>query len=77
MNKRDLHLVVVSKPRREIVIPQQFGRFNAQDLAKVREVFVKGGYDPLGNTPEEARAFLAAEIKLYGDIVKKIGLTPE
>ena len=49
----------------------------ALQLPQVREVFVKGGYDPLGNTPEEARAFLAAEIKLYGDIVKKIGLKPE
>ena len=46
-------------------------------LPHVRDVFVNGGYDPLGNTPEEARAFLAAEIKLYGDIVKKIGLKPE
>jgi tripartite-type tricarboxylate transporter receptor subunit TctC len=46
-------------------------------LPHVREIFVNGGYDPLGNTPEEARAFLAAEIKLYGDIVKKIGLKPE
>jgi tripartite-type tricarboxylate transporter receptor subunit TctC len=44
---------------------------------QVREVFVNGGYDPLGNTPEEARAFFAAEIKLYGDIVKRIGLKPE
>lgn len=49
----------------------------ALQLPQVREVFVKGGYDPLGNTPEEARAFLAAEIRLYGDIVRKIGLKPE
>ncbi len=49
----------------------------ALQLPHVREAFVKGGYDPLGNTPEEARAFLAAEIKLYSDIVKKIGLKPE
>ena len=44
---------------------------------QVREVFVNGGYDPLANTPEEARAFFAAEVKLYGDIVKRIGLKPE
>ena len=49
----------------------------ALQMPQVREVFVKGGYDPLGNTPEEARAFLAAEIRLYGDIVRKIGLKPE
>ena len=46
-------------------------------LPQVREVFVNGGYDPLANTPEEARAFFAAEVKLYGDIVKRIGLKPE
>lgn len=46
-------------------------------VPQVREVFVNGGYDPLGNTPEEARAFFAAEVKLYGDIVKRIGLKPE
>ena len=44
---------------------------------QVREVFVNGGYDPLGNTPEEALAFFAAEVKLYSDIVKRIGLKPE
>ncbi len=44
---------------------------------QVREVFVNGGYDPLANTPEEARAFFAAEVKLYSDIVKRIGLKPE
>ena len=49
----------------------------ALTVPQVRDVFVNGGYDPLGNSPEEARAFLAAEIRLYGDIVKRIGLKPE
>ncbi len=48
----------------------------ALQLPHVREIFVNGGYDPLGNTPAEAREFFRAEIKLYGDIVKKIGLQP-
>ena len=46
-------------------------------LPQVRDVFVNGGYDPLGNSPDEARAMLTAEIKAYGDIVRKIGLKPE
>ncbi len=45
-------------------------------LPQVRDIFVNGGYEPLGNTPAEAREFLRAEVKLYGDIVKKIGLQP-
>ena len=60
-----------------IVARLQLEAHKALQLPQVREVFVKGGYDPLGNTPEEARVFLAAEIKLYGDIVRKIGLKPE
>jgi len=48
----------------------------SMDDPRVRDVFVKGAYEPLANTPAEARAFLLAEIKLYGDIVKKIGLKP-
>ena len=42
-------------------------------LPDTRQLLTTQGLEPLGNTPEEARAFLAAEIKLYGDIVKKIG----
>jgi tripartite-type tricarboxylate transporter receptor subunit TctC len=33
-----------------------------------------GGYDPLGNTPAEARKFMAEEIDLYSQIVKAVGL---
>jgi tripartite-type tricarboxylate transporter receptor subunit TctC len=33
-----------------------------------------GGYDPLGNTPAEARKFMTEEIDLYAQIVKAVGL---
>lgn len=41
---------------------------------KVAAQLIAGGYDPLGNTPAEARRFLAEEIELYGRIVKAVGL---
>ena len=49
----------------------------ALDVPRVREVFINGGYDPLANTPTEAREFMRAEVKLYGDIVRAIQLAPQ
>ena len=49
----------------------------ALEVPKVREVFTNGGYDPLGNTPAEARELLRTEIKVYGDIVRAIRLEPK
>jgi tripartite-type tricarboxylate transporter receptor subunit TctC len=43
---------------------------------KVSSMLNAGGYDPLGNTPQEARRFLAEEIELYAQIVKAVGLQP-
>lgn len=43
---------------------------------KVQGVLQAGGYDPLGNTPEEARKFLKSEIDLYGEIVRAVGVQP-
>lgn len=43
---------------------------------KVEEILGAGGYDPLGNTPEEARKFLKSEINLYGEIVRAVGVQP-
>jgi tripartite-type tricarboxylate transporter receptor subunit TctC len=46
----------------------------ALEVPKVREIFTNGGYDPLANTPAEAREFIRAEVKAYGDIVRAIRL---
>jgi tripartite-type tricarboxylate transporter receptor subunit TctC len=43
-------------------------------VPKVHTVFTSGGYDPLANTPAEAREFMRAEVKAYGDIVRAIRL---
>lgn len=49
----------------------------ALEVPRVREVFTNGGYDPLANTPAEAREFMRAEVKVYGDIVRAIRLVPQ
>lgn len=41
---------------------------------KVSAMLIAGGYDPLGNTPAEARRFLAEEIEVYSQIVRAVGL---
>lgn len=41
---------------------------------KVKDVFVKGAYQPLGNTPQEAEAFLKEQVKAFSDIVRAVGL---
>ncbi|OGA44753.1 MAG: hypothetical protein A3F74_19885 [Betaproteobacteria bacterium RIFCSPLOWO2_12_FULL_62_58] len=48
----------------------------ALQVPKVREIFVAGGYEPLGNSPAEARKFFLSEVKTYGNIVRAIGLDP-
>lgn len=49
----------------------------ALDVPRVRQIFTNGGYDPLANTPAEAREFMRAEVKVYGDIVRAIRLQPQ
>jgi tripartite-type tricarboxylate transporter receptor subunit TctC len=40
---------------------------------KIAEALTKSGVDPLGNTPEEFAAFIAADIALWTDAVKVTG----
>jgi tripartite-type tricarboxylate transporter receptor subunit TctC len=49
----------------------------ALQVPRVREVFVNGAYETLGNTPSEATAFLREQVKLYQDITRRIGIVPE
>jgi tripartite-type tricarboxylate transporter receptor subunit TctC len=41
---------------------------------KVKDVFVKGAYQPLGNSPQEAEAFLRDQVKAFSDIVREVGI---
>lgn len=45
-------------------------------IPKIRDYLVEGGYEPLGNTPEEAKRFFQSEVKAYADIVRAIGIEP-
>lgn len=45
-------------------------------VPKVSEILRAGGYDPLGDTPEEARKFLKSEIETYSEIIKAVGVEP-
>ena len=49
----------------------------ALQLPKVRDVFVNGAYETLGNTPPEATVYLRQQVKLYADIARRIGIVPE
>jgi tripartite-type tricarboxylate transporter receptor subunit TctC len=49
----------------------------ALQVTKVREVFVNGAYETLGNTPPEAIVFLRQQVKFYADISRRIGIVPE
>jgi tripartite-type tricarboxylate transporter receptor subunit TctC len=40
---------------------------------KTAEALTKNGVDPLGNTPEEFAAFIAADIALWTEAVKVVG----
>ncbi|MCC7083290.1 MAG: tripartite tricarboxylate transporter substrate binding protein [Burkholderiales bacterium] len=44
---------------------------------KISNILITGGYDPLANSPEEARKFLVSEIESYAKIVKAVGIEPQ
>jgi tripartite-type tricarboxylate transporter receptor subunit TctC len=41
---------------------------------KVKALLEAGGYEPLVDTPEEARAFLRSEIEIYSKIAREVGV---
>lgn len=50
--------------------------FALQD-ATVRERFLNGGADPVGNTPEEFAAVIRADMAKWAGVVKAAGLSPK
>ena len=40
----------------------------------VKDVFVKGAYQPLGNSPQEAEAFLRQQVKEFSEVVRAAGV---
>ena len=49
----------------------------ALQAPKVRDLFVSGGYEPVGSTPDDFRKFFHAEMKRYADIVRDAKIQPE
>jgi tripartite-type tricarboxylate transporter receptor subunit TctC len=44
---------------------------------EVRDKFAQQGFDPFVSTPEEARAFIAAEVQRFGKLIKARKITAE
>lgn len=49
----------------------------AMDAPAIRDGMIKQGFEPVGNTPAEFRAFLAEEIPRWERVVKAAGIKPE
>ena len=49
----------------------------ALQVPQVRDFITGGGYDVVGSTAEEFRAFLRADIKRYAEIARAAGIQPE
>ena len=56
-------------------ISQEVGR--AIEQPEVRERYRNLGLEPAATTPEQLSGIIRADLKRYGDLVKKIGIQPE
>ena len=66
-----------SRAPAETILKIQRAVHAALQEARVREVLVAGGYDPVGSTPEEFKKFFLGEMKRYADIVREAKIQPE
>ncbi|MCC6532072.1 MAG: tripartite tricarboxylate transporter substrate binding protein [Burkholderiales bacterium] len=62
--------------------PAMLARFQSEvrkaiETPQVRDFLVAGGFEPIGNTPEEFRQFVATELKKWAELAKIAGLKPE
>jgi tripartite-type tricarboxylate transporter receptor subunit TctC len=48
----------------------------AVHVPRVQEFLRASGYEPDGRSAAETRAFMAAEVKRYGEVVRSAGLKP-
>ena len=61
----------------EIVARLQTEIHKALHAPKVRDFLVAGSYDPIGNSPEQFRKFIDAELKRYAEIARVAKITVE
>jgi tripartite-type tricarboxylate transporter receptor subunit TctC len=66
-----------AKTSSEIVVRLQREIHKALQAPKLREILDASGFVPVGNTPEEFRAFVHAEIKRYAEIVREAKIKVE
>ncbi len=49
----------------------------AMEVPAIRDGMIRQGFEPVGNTPAQFRAFLAEEIPRWEKVVKAAGIKPE
>jgi tripartite-type tricarboxylate transporter receptor subunit TctC len=62
---------------RHIVMRLQSEVRKALEVPKVRDFFIKSGWEPLGSTPEELDAYVKAELKRYAEAARLAKIQPE
>lgn len=66
-------LVPAKTPKRIIERLHQAAVVAVKD-SRVKGLLEDGGYEPLANSPEEAKAYLRTEIEAYGKIAREVGV---
>ena len=62
---------------RPIVMRLQSEVRRALEVPKVRDFFIKSGWQPIGSTPEELDAYVKAELKRYAEAARLAKIQPE
>jgi tripartite-type tricarboxylate transporter receptor subunit TctC len=70
-----LALLAPAKTPAAIVAKLQAEVAAALNSAEVKTRFASMATDPVGSTPAEAAAFIAAETKVNGDVIRQLGIT--
>ena len=69
--------LVPARTPKNVIAKLQEAAHKAVHAPKVREILEQGGYTPLASTPDEARKFMRAQIELFADMVRTVGIKPE
>lgn len=66
--------LVPARTPKSVIDRLQQAAYKAVNEPKVKSILETGGYEPLANKPEEARAFLRSEIESYTKISHEVGV---
>ena len=70
-------MLVPTATNRSIVQVLNTATLQALQTRETRNMFLSDGSEPVGNTPEEFRCFLVAEVDRWGKVVRAAGIKPE